>query len=58
VSEQDLDTEHDTLRHLRDEGLVAAVDLGADERGLSLAFTSWNHVAPWIRRIKALRRAE
>jgi hypothetical protein len=36
VPERDLDTEHDTLRHLRAEGLVGAVDLGSDERGLTL----------------------
>jgi hypothetical protein len=36
VPEQDLDTEHDTLRHLRAEGLIDAVDLGSDERGLTL----------------------
>lgn len=36
VPEQDLDTDHDTVRHLRDEGLVEAVDLGEDERGLTL----------------------
>jgi hypothetical protein len=36
VPEQDLDTEHDTLRHLLAEGLVDAVDLGGDERGLTL----------------------
>ncbi|HXW06998.1 MAG TPA: hypothetical protein VD833_17325 [Vicinamibacterales bacterium] len=37
VPEQDLDTEHDTLRHLRDEGLVETVDLGGRERGLTLS---------------------
>jgi hypothetical protein len=36
VLEEDLDTNHDTLRHLRDAGLVATVDLGGDERGLTL----------------------
>jgi hypothetical protein len=36
VPERDLDTDHDTLRHLRDDGLVATVDLGGDERGLTL----------------------
>jgi hypothetical protein len=36
VPEQDLDTDHDTLRHLRDEGLVDTVDLGGDERALTL----------------------
>jgi hypothetical protein len=36
VPDQDLDTEHETLRHLRDEGLVETVDLGGDERGLTL----------------------
>ena len=36
VPEEDLDTEHDTLRHLRDEGLVETVALGEDERGLTL----------------------
>ena len=36
VPEQDLDTDNETLRHLRDQGLVAIVDLGGDERGLTL----------------------
>ena len=36
VPEQDLDIDHDTLSHLRDEGLVDSVDLGDDERGLVL----------------------
>jgi hypothetical protein len=36
VPEQDLDIEHDTLGHLCAEGLVEAVDLGGDERGLVL----------------------
>jgi len=36
VPAQDLDTDHDTVRHLRDEGLVVVVDLGGDERGLTL----------------------
>lgn len=36
VPEHDLDTDHDTVRHLRDDGLVETVDLGADERGLTL----------------------
>jgi hypothetical protein len=36
VPEQDLDTDHDTVRHLRDEGLVETVDLGGEERGLTL----------------------
>ena len=36
VPEQDLDVEHETLRHLRDQGLVETVDLGGDERGLTL----------------------
>ena len=35
VPEHDLDIEHETLDHLRDEGLVEAVDLG-DDRGLTL----------------------
>ena len=33
VPEQDLDIDHETLDHLRDEGLVDVVDLGDDERG-------------------------
>jgi hypothetical protein len=37
VPEHDLDTDHDVLEHLRDEGLVEAVDLGDDERGLTLS---------------------
>ena len=36
VPEHDLDIDHDTLDHLRDEGLIATVDLGNDERGLTL----------------------
>jgi hypothetical protein len=36
VPEQDLDTDRDTVRHLRDEGLVETVNLGRDERGLTL----------------------
>ena len=36
VPEQDLDIDHETLDHLRDEGLVEAVDLGGDERGVVL----------------------
>ena len=36
VPEHDLDADRDTLTHLRDEGLVATVDLGDDERGLTL----------------------
>jgi hypothetical protein len=36
VPEHDLDIDHDTLEHLRDEGLIETVDLGDDERGLTL----------------------
>lgn len=36
VPEQDLDTDHETLDHLRDEGLVDVVNLGGDERGVTL----------------------
>jgi hypothetical protein len=36
VPEHDLDIDHDTLGHLRDEGLVETVALGDDERGLTL----------------------
>jgi hypothetical protein len=36
VPEHDLDTDHGTLKHLRDEGLVETVDLADDERGLTL----------------------
>jgi hypothetical protein len=36
VPEHDLDADRDTLTHLRDEGLVATVDLGDGERGLTL----------------------
>jgi len=36
VPEHDLDIDHETLHHLRDEGLVETVDLGDDERGLTL----------------------
>ena len=36
VPEHDLDIDHDTLEHLHEEGLVETVDLGDDERGLTL----------------------
>jgi hypothetical protein len=36
VPEHDLDIDHETLDHLRGEGLVETVDLGDDERGLTL----------------------
>jgi hypothetical protein len=36
VPEHDLDIDHETLNHLRDEGLVDVVDLGDDERGVTL----------------------
>jgi hypothetical protein len=36
VPEHDLDIDHSTLAHLRDEGLVDVVDLGDDERGVTL----------------------
>jgi hypothetical protein len=36
VPEHDLDIDHDTIEHLRDEGLVEAVDLGDGERALTL----------------------
>lgn len=36
VPEHDLDIENDTLDHLRDQGLVDVVDLGDDERGMTL----------------------
>lgn len=36
VLEHDLDIDHETLDHLRDEGLVDVVDLGDDERGVTL----------------------
>ena len=36
VPEHDLDIDHETLDHLRDEGLVDIVDLGDDERGVTL----------------------
>ncbi len=36
VPEHDLDIDHETLYHLRDEGLVETVDLGDHERGLTL----------------------
>jgi hypothetical protein len=36
VPEQDLDTDHDTVRHLRNEGLIETVDPDEDERGLTL----------------------
>jgi hypothetical protein len=36
VPEHDLDIDHDTLEHLRDEGLVERLDLGDDGRVLTL----------------------
>jgi hypothetical protein len=36
VPEHDLDIDHETIERLHDEGLVEAVDLGDDERGLTL----------------------
>ena len=36
VPEHDLDVNHDTLEHLRNVGLVEAMHLGGDERGLTL----------------------
>ena len=36
VPEHDLHIDHETLDHLRDEGLVDLVDLGDDERGVTL----------------------
>jgi hypothetical protein len=36
VPAQDLDIDHETLDHLRDEGLVDVVDLGDDKRGATL----------------------
>lgn len=36
VPEHDLDIDHETLEHLHDEGLAETVDLGDDERGLTL----------------------
>ena len=36
IPEHDLDIDHETLNHLRDEGLVEVVDLGDDERGVTL----------------------
>jgi hypothetical protein len=36
VPEHDLDADHDTVEHLRDQGLVETVDLGDDDRGLTL----------------------
>ncbi len=36
VPERALDVDRDTLEHLRDEGLVETVELGDDERGLTL----------------------
>jgi len=36
VPEHDLDIDHRTLEHLHDEGLVESVDLGGNERGLTL----------------------
>ena len=36
VPERELDVPHDTLENLRDQGLVGTVDLGEDNRGLTL----------------------
>lgn len=36
VPEHDLDVDHETLNHLRDEGLVEMVDLSEDARGVTL----------------------
>ena len=36
VPERDLDIDHDAREHLHEEGLVETVDLGNDERGLTL----------------------
>lgn len=36
MPEHDLDIDHETLDHLRDEGLVDVVDLGHGERGVTL----------------------
>jgi len=36
VPEHDLAVDHDTVKHLRDEGLIETVDLGQDVRGLTL----------------------
>ncbi len=36
VPEHDLDADHDTVDHLRDEGLAEVVDLGDGDRGLTL----------------------
>src|SRR5262245_51651959 len=36
VPVHDLDIDYDTLEHLHDEGLVVTIDLGDDERGLTL----------------------
>jgi hypothetical protein len=36
VPEHDLDIDHETLEHLHDEGLVETVDLGDDDRALTL----------------------
>jgi len=36
VPEHELDIDHDALEHLHDDGLVETVDLGDDERGLTL----------------------
>src|SRR5262245_30478415 len=36
VPEHDLGIDHETLDHLRDEGLIDVVELGDDERGLTL----------------------
>jgi len=36
VPEHDLEVDHDTVEHLRNEGLLETVDLGQGERGLTL----------------------
>jgi hypothetical protein len=56
VPEQGLDTDHDTLDHLRNEGLVETVELGDDQRGVvSLNFASWNQLDGWLRQVDRLR---
>jgi hypothetical protein len=41
VPEQDLDTESNTLRHLRDEGLVETVDFSTTWRRLRVLMKVW-----------------
>lgn len=59
VPEQDLDIDHNTLGHLRAEGLVEAVNLGGDERGVVLTKEGRDLLVPtpWSATTKPRRRS-